>query len=560
MPVNDRLASAIAVAGIAACYAVFGLVVLVPEGLYSGDIGVKFVQARALADSGFTSLDLPYPGAFLDPAREFFPLRPPFVMKVADETQAIFSPAVAVLQGGLASAAGLRGLTLLSVCAAFAVLLAVRHLAPAGLKTAAVVSVGLASPLWSYAVLGWEHAPAVAFSTIAFAIAAWSTNRWSSVFAGAFLGAGALLRDEVLLVLPGLLLISLWRTRSPGSPVLAALGAFGVLACGGTIDALHFGRPVAAHLLHAVDVAGSDIDDAVPALEQLTTRGRYEAVIQYWLLGYGNDFWIVVFAATFVVAWAVRWRWPTTLGTVPLWLWLSGVVILGAMDAWEFARAPKWLAGLHRVSPYLVCALLPAPFLGKKDRQITLPIVVTSVLFVAVAFAMTKTTGGKSLGPRLLLPLLPLLAVAALVRIAEYLKSDARIERLMGIAGVALVVIGAIIHVAGTVPAYYVRNRDDSSAVLTALRSPARVVVADDMFTAQLLFPLYYRKIILLADTYELRARLGTRLADEKVPEALLISRRPEPGMRLSPLKIRQSDSVGRFIIQYWGRVGRDLN
>ena len=42
-------------------------------------------------------------------------------------------------------------------------------------------------------------------------------------------------------------------------------------------------------------------------------------------------------------------------------------------------------------------------------------------------------------------------------------------------------------------------------------------------------------------------------------PEVLLMSRRPEPGMRLSPLKIRQSDHFGRFYVQYWGRVGRDL-
>lgn len=560
MRLNDRLASAIAVMGIAACYAVFGLVVLVPEGLYSGDIGVKYVQARALADSGFRSLDLPYPGGFLDPQREFFPLRPPFVMQAGDETQAIFSPAVAVLQSAMVAVLGLRGLALLSVLAGTGVLLAVRHLAPPGLKAAAVVAVGVASPLWAYAVLGWEHAPAIACSTMAFAIAAWSTDRWSNVLAGALVGVGALLRDEVLLVLPGLLLISIWRTRSVGIPILAGIGALAVVVSGSVIDTLWFGRPVAAHLLHAVDLAAADIDDAVPTLQEMTARGRYEAVIQYWLLGYGNDAWIAAFATTFVVAMAIRWRWPTTVGAVPLLLWVAGLVILGLMDGWEVVTAPKWLAGLHRVSPYLVCALLPVPFLNKKHDELTIPIIATSVIFVAVAFAMTKTTGGKSLGPRLLLPLLPLLAVAALVRIAAYLKSNARVERLIGFGGVVLVVIGAVIHVAGTVPAYYARNRDDSLAVLTALQSPSRVVVADDMFTAQLLFPLYYRKIIFLADTGALRARLGTRLADSKVPDVLLISRRPEPGMRLSPLKIRQSDSVGRFIIQYWGRTGRDLN
>lgn len=80
MRLNDRVISLVAVVGISVCYAVFGLLVLAPEGLYSGDIGVKFVQARALAASEFRSLDIPYLGEFLDPSREFFPIRPPFVM------------------------------------------------------------------------------------------------------------------------------------------------------------------------------------------------------------------------------------------------------------------------------------------------------------------------------------------------------------------------------------------------------------------------------------------------------------------------------------------------
>lgn len=53
-------------------YAVLGLVILSPATVYSGDIGVKFVQARSLAANRFASLDLAYPGEFLDPAREFF--------------------------------------------------------------------------------------------------------------------------------------------------------------------------------------------------------------------------------------------------------------------------------------------------------------------------------------------------------------------------------------------------------------------------------------------------------------------------------------------------------
>ena len=63
----------IVLAGLALFYAVLGLWVLNPQVFYSGDIGVKYVQAMALADHRFTSLDIPYPAEFLDPGREFFP-------------------------------------------------------------------------------------------------------------------------------------------------------------------------------------------------------------------------------------------------------------------------------------------------------------------------------------------------------------------------------------------------------------------------------------------------------------------------------------------------------
>ena len=207
---------------------------------------MKFVQARALADARFQSLDLPYPGAFLDPAREFFPVRPPFVIRTGDETQAIFSPASAVLQAAPAAAAGIRGLIIVSWCPS-------RHSArlvgdgTAGQKTAVVLAVGIGSPLWLYAVLGWEHAPAVALSTASFAVALTSRQATGAVVAGTLMGAAALLRDEALLLIPGLLLVT-WLM-----PFSAARGhrrrSRGRRPAGGSRhDVTWFERPPAAHL------------------------------------------------------------------------------------------------------------------------------------------------------------------------------------------------------------------------------------------------------------------------------------------------------------------------
>ena len=113
-------------------YAVLGLSVLAPEAVYSGDIGVKYVQARALGLHRFASMDIPYPGAFLDPDGEFLPMRPPFIMFTAGTTQAIFSPLSAVFQAVVVGLAGIRGLIMLSIVGAVATLWAASVLVPAG--------------------------------------------------------------------------------------------------------------------------------------------------------------------------------------------------------------------------------------------------------------------------------------------------------------------------------------------------------------------------------------------------------------------------------------------
>ena len=73
-------------------------------------------------------------------------------------------------------------------------------------------------------------------------------------------------------------------------------------------------------------------------------------------------------------------------------------------------------------------------------------------------------------------------------------------------------------------------------------------------FTAQLLFPLYYRKIILLADSPDLGTKLGTLILDQRLPGAILVSRHPESPVTLAPLRPGRRESRGRMSIQEWRR------
>ncbi len=537
-------------------YFVLGLIVLLPEGVYSGDIGVKYVQARALADQRFTSLNIPYPGEFLDPTRAFFPIVPPFVMSTGGETQAIFPPAAAMLQAGAAEIAGIRGFAAVSLIAGALVLLAAWRLVPDELGLPLLVTLGIGSPLWFYAVSGWELAPAMAFGTGAFAVAVRWKHRLAPIVAGFMVGAGATLRDEMLLLAPGLLLV-LWLRERPGRPILplaaAMAGIVAPLALAAAIEVWWFERPAAAHLRHAahiLQVATGLTDEPnpdVPALEPFTFRDRYETVVNYWIAGSGSNWTIAGMAIALVIAVSLRLAFGTSLGLLAVTL---GIAAIAVMDVVEVVATPKWPAGFIHVAPYIVLAFFPSPRSGSRYGWMPSAFALTAVTYVIVAFIGTDTNGGKSLGPRLLMPLLPFLTVAAVMRIAEYFRG-ARMERAVAIAGSGLILCSIVIHVFGTLPAYHFRNHQDARAVLVIAAAPERIIIADDPFTAQLLFPLYYRKIILLAETVEAGERIGQMLSDHQVITALVVSREPGP-LTLSPLRFESSERAGRMMIQRW--------
>jgi hypothetical protein len=235
-------------------------------------------------------------------------------------------------------------------------------------------------------------------------------------------------------------------------------------------------------------------------------------------------------------------------------VWLTAIAAIAAADLHEVVTAPKWLAGLHRLSPYLVFALLPLPH-GAADRGWLRPaILLTATAYLLIAFAGVDTSGGKSLGPRLLLPLLPLLAVSATAGIAAYLRAPAGVDRAAGALGVLLVAMAAAIQLLGCIPAYYARNQDDFKGLQSAVDSGERLIVADDEFTAQLLLPLYYRRILLLADTPELARRLGARLAGERLASLLVVTRWSDTPVDFAPFRKRRTERHGRMTLQYWER------
>ena len=162
---------ALSLGAVLAAYAVLAFAVLSTDVVSSGDIGVKFVQARALLDSGFRSLAMPNRASVLDPKEQFSPFRAPFVFATPDGRQAIFPPAAAVLQAPFVGVAGIAGMRLLAIVATGVVLWCASRLAERGSMYVPIL-LGFGTPLWFYGVTESEHAIGVAFSTAAFAVAA----------------------------------------------------------------------------------------------------------------------------------------------------------------------------------------------------------------------------------------------------------------------------------------------------------------------------------------------------------------------------------------------------
>ena len=294
---------------------------------------------------------------------------------------------------------------------------------------------------------------------------------------------------------------------------------------------------------------GTEPGTDVPSLRPFTPRERYETVVRYWLLGYGNDRVIVLYALGLAAALVLRlvWRIPTGL-----LVWLGAIGALAVIDLAETVRAPKWFPGMLRVSPFFVFAILPPPR-ATRWTATHAALVFTAAAYLLLAYGGVDTTGGKGLGPRLLLPLFPMMAVASVSSIRDYLSAPAPIERAMGAFGALLVVVALVVHSAGTIPVYVGRNREDASAMMAVKASPEQIVVSDDVFTAQLLMPLYFQKVLYVAEVPALARDLAERLDRARMGSVLLVSR-DEPRLGLAPLRLDRVERRGRFVIQHWTR------
>lgn len=519
------------------------------HALASIDTAIKLIQATELSRSSFRTMALSYPARDIDPDEQFLPFLKPFAFMSAGQWQSIFSSFYAVLTAPLVPL-GIPWLVGLSMLATVLATAAVTRLPGAGPAAAALTLLG--TPIWLYALNPTETPPALACATAAMAVGARVAGPRGDWVSGILLGIATLLRDEALLLGPGLVFARHLAGAAPRDMVrtVAAVGL--PLGLWAVVDQWWFERPMLAHLRHAVpglDLVLPRARAILPHLDAMTWRERVQTVVEYWLLGFYGVAAAGAGAALVLAHVTGRFR-P--------WL-VAGLVAMAAAvhlaDLAMLLPAPRIMAGLFRLSPFLLLALLPRAG-GAPASPLVRLAWVASGCYLAVVLLTINTEGGKPTGPRLIMPLWPLLAAAAVDTLRGYAGAarDAWSARVTAMAGVVLVAGSLVMEFGVILPARMARGAGDAEAARLVRAIGDRVVVLETMFEIQLVGTLQFERALMLEQPRQ-RGELSPMLAAAGVERFTLVARPPvEHPPKFPDYRRAEAWEAGRFVISRWVR------
>jgi len=462
---------AVALAGLAALGAP-------PEGFFSGDGGVKYLEVRAVLEHGPLDPWIAWPGAELDPGLE---LAPAFLVPRRGRLLGVFPYLYPLLVAPLLAALGGAGLRLVSAAGvgvalalAWALAAAVR---PGGRPGRAAVAAVAGTPVLFHGAALWEHAPAVA-GVLAAALAAerWAAGaprggRRAALAAGVAVGVAGGLRLEALLAGPALALAHLlWpaprrRREAVRFWAVAGLWAAGVQAALAGWRTVYAGTPVPLQLLHNLAGAAGWGERVSRNVRELLLPARGTAVLAVALL-----------AAAWLAVGAVRRRRGGGVavaggaGLAALWLGVTvGLPAARVAAGARFGEAFGYRSVAH-TWPLLALLLLPwgwrwlASEAGRAARRL----LVAGGVYAVGVVAAAPVPGGFQWGARLLLPAAPLLALAGLVATAAEERALGEGWRRPAAAAVTAVVAAALaVQVLGL--AFLVKARRENAAVAAAV-------------------------------------------------------------------------------------------
>lgn len=495
-----RAASVIAAVALFQTFLV--LAVLNPRTFFSGDAGVKYLQAVNLVQARWRQLSIRTPAAQLDhddrfPAlagSQFYRRSPdaPFYGTYAELFSVPVSLSLALL--------GTRGMYLVPILASVGAMLLAYRLS---LRTAphaawlASLLVGACSPMLFYSVDLWEHTLAVLLSTAGVLLLVAGTaepTRWRFAAAGLTLGAGIAVREELYGFVPASLVALAWVERRWRVPAAVAAGAAGLAALvpHWVLKWMETGRPARLAVLRLIQA----VEPAAAGPPMWSAGALLVPLEVAWLLP--------IAAAVMMRCWlpraAPRWRVALLVGlAVTTAAWASGdALLLG----WQWLRPYALVQAFPVVLFLLFLPDAPSPARREVGQLLAMAAVYTAAVCIAAPFGVrTAPLGGAQWGPRFLMPLYPLLAVGIVCAFEQRAAwaSAAWASRLLAGAFAVLALASVAVQVQGIRELR--RAKSDYERLVAATEAlDAQAVVATDLwwFPTATAAVLYERQTVLV--------------------------------------------------------------
>ena len=498
------------------------------DAFFSSDEGVKFIQLRSLAESGFRDARIVWPGDDLGLERRYAVVERFFELRGGE----LYSPHPLLF--ALASAPGwvlfgFRGLYILPLLAGVAAAALTITLARTfGVRRPwlAGAVVALASPLFFYSLCYWEHTLAVALWLGGFALLL-KRSPARLVAAGALWGVGATLRPEFYWLaacsIAALFLFNKGeRVRTAAWPA----AAFAVTAVGlELLMQAAWGQPAFMRL-------GANLGYATPRGPMVFLYGVEHSLMPVapWPLGAAAAF-VLLFALI-----GLKWRpgaYVAAAGAVPLilayWQFFGG---------YATALAAAFPAAFGLV--FLARAEVRLPFRGIPPLEKSFYAAATA--FAATLFVVVPDTSGYAWGPRFLLCVIPAAAVA-LARAAEANEGRGRALRVAFV--VAFAALSAATQFFGLARLAATKGVHRDLVADLGSRAPAPVLT-NKWYLATYAAPLYSRRpFVLITEEGQLEDVAGA-LATRRVRRAYFASELPTAPAERDDYVLGLTTALGR--------------
>ncbi len=449
---------------------------------FSSDHGVKLFQTQSLIVTKFGSQALVYPGAAIDPEQRYIPFRGQYLIR-GSEHYGMFPQIFAAVSTLPFFLFGYAGLYLVPLVSALGILLVFALLGALLLKPATniagLIGLGIASPIVFYALNFWEHTPATFFALGAVYCMLRTQIRyqqWLPVCAGLLLAVALAFRNEVVLLAPAML-ISLFLFERLRAIRAAAAFSFGLFL--GLMPLLLFNHMTYGNFQGPhVAVAGAGmrlgwiawIDMLIVPLQPIT----------------------IVLMCIALLAIDMLSEWLTAAGSRLFWLAcaLIGLVILQCTAPLEELE----LMALLTSFPWVLLIFLPIPK-QHLTQQATIAAYLrnSAFIFIMLCLLLRLPDGGAQHGPRLLLPIMPLLMLAGLWRAEQFFAQPIALRQkaTMLIVLTLIAQAGLSAQASGLRNYRYVVSRNHAILSTTA-QSGYKIIITDTNYTPLLIAPLMY--------------------------------------------------------------------